>query len=129
MQHVLRQPGQPLQQRHGHLGANDGRDLHQAFGLRGEAVEARRQHRLDGVRQRQGAGVVAVLHRRPGQLLHKEGIARRLGHNRLLQRAGSCAACGTDCTHHQAVAGREPRQRHLGRRGVRRARAADSPGR
>ena len=35
LQCFLRQPGKPLQQRHGHLRANDRRDLHQAFGLRG----------------------------------------------------------------------------------------------
>ena len=35
MQCFLRQLGNGLQQRHGHLGANDRRDLHQAFSLRG----------------------------------------------------------------------------------------------
>jgi hypothetical protein len=51
MQRRLGQFGSGLEQGHGHLGANDGRHLHQAFGLQGEAVQACCQHRLDGVWQ------------------------------------------------------------------------------
>jgi hypothetical protein len=119
LQWLLRQLGQPLQQCPGHLRANNGGDLHQAFDLRGEAVEARCQHRLDGVRQGQGAGGVAVFSRRPGQLLQKEGIPRRLGHYRLVLVGGELRSLRHRLHHSQAGGRIEWRQRHLGGPGVR----------
>ena len=119
LQHVLRQPGYPLQQRHGYLGANDSRELHQAFGLQREVVQACRQHCLDGAGQGPGVGVGARLHRGPRQLFQKKGIPCCLRHDRLVL-AGQELCCLWHRLHHrQAVVGIERRQRYLRGPGVR----------
>ena len=117
MQGVLRQSGDPLQQPPGHLGANDGRVLHQAFGLRGEAVEAGRQHRVHRRRYRRGS--LIVFHRMPRQLLHKKGIAGPVRHN--LLTPGRRELGGARHGHHNGLALFRPqrRQRQLGHPRVR----------
>ena len=51
LQGRLRQLGDGLQQRHGDIHANDRGGLQEALGLRRQAVDARRQHRLHGGRE------------------------------------------------------------------------------
>ena len=80
-----------LEQRPGHLGANDRSGLEQAFVLRREPINARRQQRLHGgghlprverLRQVVGATVpdqAPGLHQRAHTFFQKEGIALRAG--------------------------------------------------
>ena len=56
VQRLLGQLGNGLQQRQGHLGANDGGGLEQALLLRRQPVDARRQHRLHRGRHLQAVG-------------------------------------------------------------------------
>ena len=85
---LVRQLGDRLEQRERHVLADDGGDLQQALVLRGEPVDARRQHRLDRGRDldrldRLRQPVPAALprqrlrlHQRPDRLLQEERVAR-----------------------------------------------------
>ena len=53
VQRLVGRVGDGLQQRPGHLGANDGGGLEQAFVLRWQPIDARRQQRLHGGRHLQ----------------------------------------------------------------------------
>ena len=85
-QDVLGQFGDGLQQRQGHVHADDRGGLEEVLLLRRQLVHACREHRLDGVRHHEGWRMVALGHDGPRQLLQKEGIARRFPDNLLLQR-------------------------------------------
>ena len=83
---LVRQLGDRLEQRERHVLADDGGDLEQAFVLRGEPVDARRQHRLDRgrdldrldrLRQPIPASLPRQrlrLHQRPDGLLQEERV-------------------------------------------------------
>ena len=64
----------------------------------GGGVQARRQHCFDGVRQRQGAGAVAVPTAAQVNSSTKKGLPAALATIACCSDAGSCTACGTDCS-------------------------------
>ena len=75
--------------------ANDRRRLEQVFGLQGQAVDAGRQHGLDGGhlngRESQTVGPWRAdqhlgLHQRPHRLFQKEGVPGRSFDQELLER-------------------------------------------
>jgi hypothetical protein len=80
VQGVLGQLGHRVQQRERHVRANDRGYLEQALRLGRQPVDAGRQHGVDRLRQHPRRALFPGV---PGQLLHKEGIASRLGHDRL----------------------------------------------
>ena len=103
-----RQLGNGLQQRHGDVHAHDRSGLQETLGLRRQAVDARGQHRLHGGRELEvrqggpGAGRLArrralprvLLHQGLRQLLQEEGIALRLGEERLDERGRDRSRAG-----------------------------------
>ena len=95
VQRLVGRVGDGLQQRPGHLGANDGGGLEQAFVLRRQPIDARRQQRLHCGRHLQGVERLGQtigttlpdqdpgLHQGAHALLQKEGIALRAGNQEL----------------------------------------------
>src|SRR5215813_12296205 len=75
VQYLCRQLGNGLEERHGHFGADDRGDLEETLLCRGEAVDTRRQHGLDGVWDTRYGRRGALLHHGPGKFFQKEGIA------------------------------------------------------
>ena len=73
--------------RQGNLMADDGGRLQQPLLFRRQAVDARCQDCLDGVRDHSGRLPHAAFSDGPGQLLEEEGIACRGLGNGLLPRA------------------------------------------
>jgi hypothetical protein len=72
-----------LEQRERHVVADDSSGLQQPLCLGGQAVDTRRQHGLDGLRDKQG-GVFAVLFQCGlRQFLQEKGIPRSFGDNLL----------------------------------------------
>ena len=86
-EHLVREISDRLEQRQRHVLADDGGDLQQTFVLRGEPVDARRQHRLDRRRDLDRLDwlrqpILArlsrqrlCLHQRPDRLLQEERVA------------------------------------------------------
>ena len=91
VQRLLGQLGNGLQQRQGHLGANDGGGLQQALLLRRQPVDARRQHRLHRGRHLAWSGAAAPGDRRPGSPDQDPGLHQ--GAHALLQEERDCPRC------------------------------------
>ena len=121
MQRRLGPLGHGLQQRHGDFGADDGGGLQELFLLQRQAVDAGRQHGLHGRGELQGGEAHpalalqrALFHQRLSDFLKEEGIALRLGEDRLGQR-GRDSLRREDRPHDlDTVLGRERRQGELG---------------
>ena len=123
----LGQRGDGLEQRYGHLRADDRSGLEHLLGLGGQPVDAGRQHRPDRVRHLGWEPEVPVLPHRPGQFLQKQGIPGGFRQEVLHQGLWHRRRVQHGLHHAPAVLGTQPRQGELGRIGLLHPRAADSP--